>query len=406
MLTIFHISDLHFGESASRSSSDPKTQISQKNINGITGHDIKIWIALKNHLLSRIKQTKNEYRICVTGDLSRIGSIDSYNVASDLFFNESESDISKEFGLRIDKDKFIVVPGNHDSYDTSLHKLNNLRTFNGIFHSTTEDYPIPKIVNVDETNFIFLTVDSTYKKNGVSLLKKLGRGFVSEIQLERIRGFFLNPTTQKTVRILLLHHSPIILDGQRNRNLMLDKSQNILEAIVKNKIDIVLCGHLHEDFYDILPLKRLIKYLPKRRGWSRVLNNIYKETQLNDYYVISIKGKKARYFDSIAYQCIKDKHEILDYKKNEFKSLDHFEKYLHNLPEYKEFIQDFYNYSESETALIMAGSACKESEDANSYLELIIEDNLNQILIKRHKYNRSSNSFDTKERIKQFNKSV
>jgi len=400
MFTIFHISDLHFGEKVS--GIDESHSLLDKNIKGLEGHDIKIWIAFKNHILSRIKQTSNEFRICVTGDLSRVGRIESFHVASELFFDGMKSKFSDEFGLNIEREKFIIIPGNHDSYDDSIHKRNNLRTFNGIFHSSSVEYPIPQTVTVNNTNFIFLPIDSTYKKNGVSLIKKLGKGIVEKNQFERIKGYLLNNFEGKSFKILLLHHSPIIVDSQHKRSLMLDKSQVTLDSIVKNKIDIVLCGHLHDDFYDILPLKRLVKYLPKR-GWHRILKNLYQESHLNDYHIIAINGKKARYFDSIAYQIIKEKHEILDYSKGEFTSLNHFEKYLYSLPEYNDFLEDFHAFKETETALIMTGSTCKEREKENSYMELTIDDDLTQIFIKRHKYNRETNSFDTKERIKRYN---
>jgi 3',5'-cyclic AMP phosphodiesterase CpdA len=161
MITIFHLSDLHFAENTSRSK--PLNWKKLENIKGIEGHDLKIWTSLKDHLKSRIGKTNNEYRICVTGDLSRIGSIDSYNVASELFFDESISDISKEFGLRLNRDKFIIVPGNHDCYDASLSKMNNLRTFNGVFHNSEEEYPIVKEIKSDNTNYSFVILQYSVK---------------------------------------------------------------------------------------------------------------------------------------------------------------------------------------------------------------------------------------------------
>ncbi|MBR8534670.1 metallophosphoesterase [Carboxylicivirga sediminis] len=404
MLTIFHLSDLHFGEGISRDKEVPR-KISKK-IKGLEEHDLNIWTDLRNHLTSTIKQIDNDYRICVTGDLSRIGSIESYNLASKFFFDESDSEISKALGLRLKRDKFIIAPGNHDSYDESYRKINNLRTFNGVFHSSEEEYPIVKNIEVNNTKYSFVALDSTYKKNGGNIIKKLGKGNVDKEQLERVKGHFLDHTKDSAIKVLLLHHSPIIVDRDRKRSLMLDKSRNVLESIVNSGFNIVLCGHLHDDFYDILPLKRLIKFLPKKRGFGRVIKDLFKETQLNDYYPIVINGKKARYFDSIAYHYIKEHNDVLRVNSRELNSLKKFESYLYNHSKYKEFVDDFYSLTDSETALIMAGSACKEKEKENSYLELMIEDDLGKMIIKRHKYNKDTRSFVTKTTTKLFKKSV
>jgi Predicted phosphohydrolases len=406
MTTIFHISDLHFAEKFSDINVASDNINKSKYFKGLEGHDIKIWLSFRKHILSRIKQSNNDFRICITGDLSRFGNINSFNLASDLFFDESESDISKEFGLRIAREKFHIIPGNHDSYDKSYFKRNNLRTFNGIFHPTIEEYPIIKEEKISNVDFLFFTIDSTYKKSAVSPAKKLGKGIVSKSQLDMIKGYLLKPQNNEAIKILCMHHSPIILDDKHDRNLMLERSQELLKSIVKNKIDIVLCGHLHDDFYDILPLKKLIKQLPKKRGWGKLGKKIFQETHLNDYHQIVIKGQKARYFDSLAYFYIKNGKDILDYTKDEFDSLNHFQNYIHNLPEYTEFLDDFNSFTGMETALIMAGSTCQENEKSNSYIELQIDDDLKSILVKRHKYNLITKQFDTKERIIKFNKSV
>jgi predicted phosphohydrolase len=399
MFTVFHISDLHFG--ADPSGVDSPIEQLEKKIKGLEGHDIGIWTAFKDHLLSRIKQTESDYRICVTGDISRFGRIESFEVAKELFFDESKTDLSKFFGLKLNSDKFIIVPGNHDSYDHSISKKNNLMAFNWQFHPSVREYPIKQNVNINNINYLFFTLDSTYKKNGGNLVKKLGKGFVNQIQFDRIRTYLSDYKNAKTVKILLMHHSPILSDSRHSRTLMLDQSQVTLEEIAKNNINIVLCGHLHDDFYDVLPLKSLIKHLPKKRGLGRLLRSFFKETHLNDYHIISINGKKARYFDSIAYHYIKTKQTILDHSKSNFRNLEQFESYLHSLPEYEEFLQNFQLFTETKTGIIMAGSLCKRNEKDNSYLELIFDDDLNKIIVKRHKYNKKSHQFDTRERVKE-----
>jgi len=405
MTTIFHISDLHFAEEFVYLNENNSNTKKKHHLKGLQGHDSKIWLAFRNHLLKRIESCNNEYKICVTGDISRFGNIKSFKLASELFFDESSSDISKKYGLRLKREKFIMVPGNHDSYDKSLVKKNNLRTFNGIFHPYIKSYPIIHKETISNVDFTFINIDSTYKKNGVSLAKKLGKGKVSRTQLDQIKGYFLNPNAKKSIKLLCMHHSPIILDNRQSRTLMLEKSQELLTSVVKNNIDIVLCGHLHDDFYDILPLRKLIKLLPNKRGWGRIRKRIFQETQLNEYSQIDIKGKKARYFDSIAYHYILQNNKPV-LKKDEFNSLKSFIKYLHGLPEYQEFLDDFNSYIGNETALIISGSTCQENESSNSYIELNITDDLNSITVQRHKFNKRINKFESKETKMKYNKSV
>lgn len=401
MFTIYQISDLHFGKEL--------IPTKQNIIKGFNPHDERIWAKLRTHLLNRIKNNQNEYLVVVTGDLSQLGHIESYRLAKSLIFEDPNSEISQKYGLQLEDKHLLIVPGNHDSYDNSLFKKNNLRTFNNIFfpsHQGNDIYPIFKKLPDENPKFIFMGIDSTYKKNSLTPRKKLGMGTVPQAQLDELTGR-LKEINKDTIKVLCLHHCPIIVDKKRDRSLMLKKSQDLLSWITKNNIDFVLCGHLHEDFYDILPLKKLIKFLPSKRGLLRRMKKLFKETKLNDYYPISINGKQARYLDSIAYHYIRENNDdLLDYDKNEFKNINEFNKYLHGRPEYNAFLKDFSAWGKGETGLIMAGSACQENSQNNSYLELTIKNINHGITLFRHKYDKSDNAFATQERNLQFTSKV
>jgi 3',5'-cyclic AMP phosphodiesterase CpdA len=401
MFTIYQLSDLHFGKALISTEHNIKKEF--------RSHDERIWVILKTHLLNRIKNNQDRYMVVITGDLSQLGHIDSYNLAKSLIYKNVNSDISKEYGLQLEEEHLFIVPGNHDSYDRSYVKKNNLRTFNNIFFPSIESgdiYPTLKNIEVNGNNYIFMGIDSTYKKSFAAPRKKFGKGSVPKTQLAQLTGR-LKEIGDNNVRILCLHHCPIIVDGKRDRSLMLDRSQDLLSWITKNNIDILMCGHLHEDFYDILPLRKLISFLPSKRGFLRKKMKSYKETQLNEYQPISIKGKKARYIDSIAYHYIKAKYGgLLDPDKNEFGSIANFNDYLHNRPEYKEFVIDFSEFDKRETGILMAGTACQEKSRNNSYLEVNIDDDNDHITILRHKYNKTKKEFTTKERVLKFKYNV
>jgi len=335
MLTIFHLSDLHLGIELIPTK---KQQFSR-----FSSHDERVWMALRDHLLDRIKKTEGKYIVVITGDLSQFGKIDSYNLAHSLIFKNDQSDFCTEFGLQLEKENVLIVPGNHDSYDNSFFKKNNLRTFNNLFYPNKPDkkvYPIIKKVQTESNNYVFIGLDSTFKKNAASLSKKLGKGVVTNMQLNRASGN-LEEIDKNTIRIVCLHHNPIIVDNKRNRTLMLHRSHDLLTWITQEKINYILCGHLHDDFYDFLPLEKMIKFLPIRKNISRIKKRIFKETQLNDYTPIKIKGKSARYIDSIAYHYIKQTCSLLEIEKGEFKNINQFNEYIRKRPEYTEFQNDF-----------------------------------------------------------------
>jgi len=390
MFTIYHLSDLHLGTEL--------IQTSKSIINGFSAHNERIWVAIRDHILGRIDNNKNEYIVVITGDLSQIGSIESFKLAQTLILKNDNSEISKKYGLQLDEKKLLIVPGNHDSYDKSYFFKNNLRTFNNIFFPTSDSediYPILKKIQVDGSSYIFMGIDSTYKKSAASLRKKFGKGIVTNSQLDQLTGR-LKEIGNNNFKIVCLHHCPIIVDCKRDRSLMLEKSQSLLSWICKNEINVVLCGHLHDDFYDVLPLRQLIKLLPKN-GFRRIKMKLFKETYLNDYSPISIYGKKARYLDSIAYHYIKQSNlGLLDYEKNEFDSIHKFNDYLHNRPEYKEFIKEFSSFDKKETGIMMAGTACQENSNNNSYLEINIDNENCKMQILRHKYNKESKSLISK----------
>lgn len=393
MFTIFQLSDPHFG-----------TQLIPESgniINGFNAHDERIWTALRGHLLSRIKNVKDNYIVAITGDLSQLGNIKSYRLARSLIFKNDDSDISKKYGLQLEDDKVFIVPGNHDSYDQSYFKKNNLRTFNNIFYPTVESsdtYPRFRKIEANGASYIFMGIDSTYKKNWASPRKKFGKGKVTKTQLDQLTGR-LKEAGEGNFRVLCLHHCPIIVDKKRDRSLMIDHSQKLLSWICKHNINVVLCGHLHEDFYDILPLRRLISYLPTKWGLGRIKRNFFKETHLNSFHPITIAGKKVRYMDSIAYHHIRQNYsDILDYEKGEFETVSQFNSYLHNKPEYQLFINDFSDFGKKEIGIMMAGSACQEECRRNSYLEIGIVDDYSKMRIIRHKYSKRTKGFFSKER--------
>ena len=93
MLTIYQLSDLHFGSEIIPSSNNI--------IQGFSAHDERIWAALKNHLKKQINKNDNDYLVVIAGDLSQLGDIKSYTLANDLLFENPGSDLSEQYGLQL-----------------------------------------------------------------------------------------------------------------------------------------------------------------------------------------------------------------------------------------------------------------------------------------------------------------
>ncbi len=389
MIKIFHLSDLHI---------DIELLPKQNFFEGLRGHNIEVWGAFRKHFKLRQENTIGNYICAITGDLSKKGDIKSFNLAKQFLFENNNSEITDEIGLKLPKEKVILIPGNHDSYNSKILGKNSLVNFNesfGIF----DPYPITKFIEHDGFSISIIAFDSTYLKNAYTLAKKLGRGIIEKEQYALAEGFLRD--RKSNLRIVMLHHNPIFPPNvKKDWNLILEGSKIFIDWIIKQKIDFVLFGHIHEDFYDVLPLKSLIRLLPSKKGFGKTLRKFYLNTsRLNDYENLQINGKYLRQIDSIAYQFIKKKRPNTLKLATNFKSKKEFENYLYGLPEYSEFISELNNFSKQETLLVMAGSLCQDNDKRkNSYIELDFNPEQSKVNIYRHKYQPQKMTFVTKVR--------
>jgi Icc-related predicted phosphoesterase len=394
MIKIFHLSDLHIDIELL-----PKLNI----IEGFRGHNIEVWGAFRKHFKERQKEANENYICAITGDISSFGGLKSFNLAKQFIFDGDKSEIADEVGLKLPKDKVILIPGNHDSYNNKILGKNSLKNFNETFR-IFEPYPITKVIEKEGFSISIIAFESSYLKNTYSPAKKLGRGIIEKEQYALAEGFLR--TRKFNLRIVMLHHNPIFPPNTKTSwNLILEGSRSFIEWIIKNKIDFVFFGHIHDDFYDVLPLKSLMKLLPIKRGFGKYLRKIYLNTsKLNEYENLHINGEYLRQIDSIAYQYIINKRSNTLLLAENFNSKKEFENYLYELPEYSEFISDLNNLSKQETLMVMAGSLCQDNDKRkNSYIELDFYPDKSQITIYRHKYQPKKISFETKQRELNYN---
>ncbi len=397
MAKIFHLSDLHIDRIA--------LPDQHRFLPGLEGHNIEVWRAFRLHFLSRLRDIKDDFLIIVTGDLTATGHPDCFALCTELLFNKPTSTLSKEIGLQLPREKFLIIPGNHDSYGGRIALKNTLKTFNGHFHASGE-YPITASLTIGDLKIGIIGFDSTYTDNSYTLPKKLGRGKIYKKQYHIAEGFLRE--RKFDFSIACLHHNPIFPPNcGRDWNLILEHSDDFMTWLTKTNLDLILFGHIHDDFYDILPLKSLLRYIPKKRGLKAYVNRLFYRTNiLMEYEPIRKYGKSMRYIDTLAYNYIVSKFKKKQFSTpNNFATKELFEKYLHDLPEFEEFTQDIQSFQNKTTALVMAGTTCQHSaKRKNSYIELDLnKENGKSITVLRHRYNALTGGFDTRTTVLEFN---
>lgn len=111
MLKIVHISDLHISEHILRGPN------AESKLPHRYGHDVKAFLALDRFL----RETEWDL-LLITGDISRIGSKESFESARNWLENEIVFGDTR-IGLNLSKSEsrnYVIVPGNHDRFNGQL----------------------------------------------------------------------------------------------------------------------------------------------------------------------------------------------------------------------------------------------------------------------------------------------
>ncbi len=223
-ISILHLSDLHFGETA------PKAEYSA----GITKSPID---TLLSHLET---QAVRPEMVIVSGDLTATGQGAEFRLAA-----EALDAICR--GLGISRDAVVVVPGNHDVYwgkGTAATRAE----FDG-FASRFYDVSVAKLgIQTARVRDVFaLGLDSTRL-----LSQELGGlGLVGDDQLDKALASVKEAADAGT-KILVLHHQllPVVYaerDPNEVHSLSLD-SNRVLGWAQENGFAVVLHGHQHQPF--------------------------------------------------------------------------------------------------------------------------------------------------------------
>jgi 3',5'-cyclic AMP phosphodiesterase CpdA len=199
-----------------------------------------------------------DHLIIHTGDMVQ----DSHN-AKELKYALSSLDALKEYGYRV-----LICPGNHDygesKYTSKSIAVHFRSMFNDYFslkvHSEPQSDDIFPVLNIID-NLALIGLDSCWEELGW-FSGLLAEGQIGETQLEKLNQILDLPALANKKIILYLHHhpysygyavKPLVTDPhglfqsfydvtRRFRRL---KDAYTLSQIIRDRVDIMLFGHMH-----------------------------------------------------------------------------------------------------------------------------------------------------------------
>jgi 3',5'-cyclic AMP phosphodiesterase CpdA len=205
--TLFHCSDLHFGHPA---------------------------VPEQYEAIEAIIAERRFDVVAISGDLSQRARSGEFQRAR-VFIQHA-----KRFS------EVIVVPGNHDvawwkaplGFGDPLAMVTNYRRF------ISED--LEPVLRIAGATIVGLNTSQgvtrrtlTWNLRDISIIGDLRRD-----QLERARGEF-ERSRAGDARIIVMHHNPVM--GELSRRHGLKNTQRILGAFAEMSVDLVLCGHDHQE---------------------------------------------------------------------------------------------------------------------------------------------------------------
>ena len=205
--TVFHCSDLHFGHPA---------------------------VPEQYEAMERLIEENKFDVVAISGDLSQRARSGEFQRAR-AFIKQAE-----EFS------KVVCIPGNHDvawwksplSLGDETSMLANYRKF-----ISDDIEPVVHIPGVTfaglNTSHGVITQSLTWRLRDISII-----GVVRKEQIDRLRRTFA-AAPAGDIRVVVMHHNPI--KGELSQRHGLKHTARILGAFADMSVDLVLCGHDHQD---------------------------------------------------------------------------------------------------------------------------------------------------------------
>jgi 3',5'-cyclic AMP phosphodiesterase CpdA len=205
--TLFHCSDLHFGHPA---------------------------VPEQYEAIEALIQDRKYDVVAISGDVSQRA-------------RSGEFQRAREFIRQAEKvAETIVVPGNHDVawWLAPLGFGDTKRIF--AKYRTYISADLEPVLRIAGATFVGLNTSQgvsrhtlTWNMRDISIIGHLNRG-----QIERARAEF-EKSRSDDARVIVMHHNPV--KGELSQRHGLKNTQRILGAFAEMGVDLVLCGHDHQE---------------------------------------------------------------------------------------------------------------------------------------------------------------
>ena len=207
LLTVFHVSDLHFGRPT---------------------------VPEQIEAIERIIQERRFDVVALSGDLSQRAQAGEFQRAQ-VFIRDAH---------RVSKT--IVVPGNHDVmwWKAPLGIGNTDRLYEN--YRAYVNVELEPVLRVPGATFVGINTSHgvrggtlTWRMRDISVI-----GQVRKAQIERARQEF-ERSPRGDARVIVMHHNPV--KGELSQRHGLKNTSRVLGAFADLGVDLVLCGHDHQE---------------------------------------------------------------------------------------------------------------------------------------------------------------
>lgn len=252
MIRIVHISDLHISEHLLRAPQG------ESRLPHRYGHDVSAFLALDSFLKEAVWDL-----LLITGDISRIGNIESFEWVRNWLENEIVFGDTR-LGLNLSKSesrRHVVIPGNHDRFNGGLTQ--------GSLDKYHQEFPVVRsgaveTFSIDGDTINIHLFDSTTANGG------FGFGTLDQ------RSMIPKNLKDDQIDLAILHHH-FLQPPKHVRDITteLTNSAEVATYMLNTGFDGVLFGHTHKGYIgrpSVDILSGLLNDRRKRpRFWSRLV---------------------------------------------------------------------------------------------------------------------------------------
>jgi hypothetical protein len=248
LITIVHISDLHFSDRQPGAGTDPGLPPLLARLpflDGVLGHHRS---ALNQ--LDRLYNALGEGQyLVVTGDLTANGATGQRTLVDNFISRPSQT---ADPGLNVPQWKNLGIYGNHDHWGGVNAPIGGPTAGFGTFFGQFPLVPGPIMLD-DDILLRFLLIDTDAEVGSMSSDRVLARGkFVH--QLTQIQALLPAQLDDNEIRVLLMHHScmpgdPTAAPSSPSRLAPLEIVRGTRQVLDRFLVDygirVILCGHRH-----------------------------------------------------------------------------------------------------------------------------------------------------------------